>query len=87
MSAVSRRWGWTDETEQTQVNLRLDALWFDRVEVREDGGPRSLGVDEFLKQPLDQRLRWHFSGRLAFYRGETQVDTLDAMKSLMAAAR
>lgn len=87
MSAVSRRWGWTDETEQTQVNLRLDALWFDRVVVREDDGNRSLGVEEFLKQPLDQRLRWHFSGRLAFYRGETQVDTLDAMKSLMAAAR
>ncbi|GMV17720.1 MAG: hypothetical protein HS104_32385 [Polyangiaceae bacterium] len=87
MSAAARRWGWTDEAEQTQVTLRLDALWFDRVEVREDGNLRSLGVEAFLKEPLDQRLRWHFSGRLAFFKGDSQVDTLDAMKSLMAAAR
>lgn len=87
MSAAARRWGWTEEPDASQVKLRLDALWFDRVEVREDDNRRSLGVEEFLKQPLDQRLRWHFSGRLAFFRGDSQVDTLDAMKSLMAAAR
>jgi hypothetical protein len=86
MSAAPRRWGWTEAT-QAKVELRLEELWFDRVEVKEDSGLRSFAVEDFLRQPLDQRLRWHFSGRLGFYRGQTQVDTLDAMKSLMAAAR
>jgi len=86
-AGARHRWGWTDETESTQVALRLEKLWFDRVEVREDSGTQSYGVAEFLELPLDHRLRWHFSGRLAFFRGADPVDTHDAMRSLMAAVR
>ncbi len=87
MSRPLARWtgGQTPSSPPTEVDT--SALEFDRVVVGNATGERTLSALEFLKLPLDERIRMNFERSLRFYRGDQEIATDRALRSLLAAAR
>ncbi len=79
------RWGLASSASLPPVLPHEEDLAFDAVLVREEGAERELTVTDFLRLPLDERIRLSFARCLVFLSGSEEVPTDVALRSLMRA--
>ena len=57
-----------------------DALrTFDRVELHDGEGPRTLTYEQYMEVPLERRVRWLLSGRPKFFAGSVEIPRRQAL--------